>query len=196
MTMVIGITGGIATGKSTVSHYLKELGYPIVDADVVARQVVDPGTKGLQIITEAFGSQVLTSDHQLNRAYLAKLVFNSSEQRAKLNQILQPLIRSQIKAAVANYSGDVIFIDVPLLFEQHYQELCDAVMVVSVRPELQLARLMKRNRFTKEAAQARIASQMPMSEKERLADVVIDNNGLVAATQHQVAAWLDQVVRP
>ena len=196
MTMVIGLTGGIATGKTTVSNYLKELGYPVIDADVVARQVVEPGTKGLRMITDTFGEKVLTSDGQLDRQQLAQLVFTSSEQLQQLNRILQPIIRELIQELISTSKDSVVVIDVPLLYKQHYEELCDVVMVVSVQPQQQLERLMNRNHLTMDEAKNRVTSQMPLSSKERLADVVIDNNGSVEETRQQVKRWLNQVVRP
>ena len=196
MTMVIGLTGGIATGKTTVSNYLKELGYSIIDADVIARQVVEPGTKGLRMITDTFGEKVLTSDGQLDRQHLAQLVFTSSEQLQQLNRILQPIIRERIQELISTSKDPVVVIDVPLLYEQHYEDLCDVVMVVSVQPQQQLERLMNRNHLTMDEAKNRVASQMPLSSKERLADVVIDNNGSVEETRQQVKKWLNQVVRP
>ena len=196
MTMVIGLTGGIATGKTTVSNYLKELGYSIIDADVIASQVVEPGTKGLRMITDTFGEKVLTSDGQLDRQHLAQLVFTSSEQLQQLNRILQPIIRERIQELISTSKDPVVVIDVPLLYEQHYEDLCDVVMVVSVQPQQQLERLMNRNHFTMDEAKNRVASQMPLSSKERLADVVIDNNGSVEETRQQVKKWLNQVVRP
>ena len=196
MTMVIGLTGGIATGKTTVSNYLKELGYPVIDADVVARQVVEPGTKGLRMITDTFGEKVLTSDGQLDRQQLAQLVFTSSEQLQQLNRILQPIIRELIQELISTSKDSVVVIDVPLLYEQHYEELCDVVMVVSVQPQQQLERLMNRNHLTMDEAKNRVTSQMPLSSKERLADVVIDNNGSVEENRQQVKRWLNQVVRP
>ena len=196
MTMVIGLTGGIATGKTTVSNYLKELGYSIIDADVIARQVVEPGTKGLRMITDTFGEKVLTSDGLLDRQHLAQLVFTSSEQLQQLNRILQPIIRERIQEPISTSKDPVVVIDVQLLYEQHYEDLCDVVMVVSAQPQQQLERLMNRNHLTMDEAKNRVASQMPLSSKERLADVVIDNNGSVEETRQQVKKWLNQVVRP
>ena len=196
MTMVIGLTGGIATGKTTVSNYLKELGYSIIDADVIARQVVEPGTKGLRMITDTFGEKVLTSDGLLDRQHLAQLVFTSSEQLQQLNRILQPIIRERIQEPISTSKDPVVVIDVPLLYEQHYEDLCDVVMVVSAQPQQQLERLMNRNHLTMDEAKNRVASQMPLSSKERLADVVINNNGSVEETRQQVKKWLNQVVRP
>ena len=196
MTMVIGLTGGIATGKTTVSNYLKELGYSIIDADVIARQVVEPGTKGLRMITDTFGEKVLTSDGLLDRQHLAQLVFTSFEQLQQLNRILQPIIRERIQEPISTSKDPVVVIDVPLLYEQHYEDLCDVVMVVSAQPQQQLERLMNRNHLTMDEAKNRVASQMPLSSKERLADVVIDNNGSVEETRQQVKKWLNQVVRP
>ena len=194
MTMVIGLTGGIATGKTTVSNYLKELGYSIIDADVIARQVVEPGTKGLRMITDTFGEKVLTSDGLLDRQHLAQLVFTSSEQLQQLNRILQPIIRERIQEPISTSKDPVVVIDVPLLYEQHYEDLCDVVMVVSAQPQQQLERLMNRNHLTMDEAKNRVASQMPLSSKERLADVVIDNNGSVEETRQQVKKWLYSII--
>lgn len=196
MTMIIGLTGGIATGKTTVSQYLKAQGYPVIDADVVAHQVVEPGSRGLQLIVKTFGQSVLSSNGELDRQRLAQLVFTFPKKMAQLNQILQPIIRERILELIRSFNGPVVVLDVPLLYEQHYDELCDVVMVVSVQPQQQLRRLMKRNQLTEKAAAIRIASQMPLSEKEKLADVVIDNNGSIASTRQQVTNWLHQVVRP
>lgn len=194
--MIIGITGGIASGKSTVSSYLIRRGYSVVDADQVARQVVTPGTSGLKKIVKVFGSQILMSDGQLNRQKLGQVVFNSPDQLQILNKILQPLIRQEIirqLTALQRADHQLIFLDAPLLFEQHYDALCDLVMVVVTSPAIQLKRLMKRNQLTMEQAEARIKSQMPLAIKKALADLVIDNNSTVARTEQQVQQWLDNV---
>lgn len=198
MTQVIGLTGGIASGKSTVSIYLKKQGYPIVDADVVARQVVEPGTVGLVRIKREFGSEVITADKQLDRRRLGQIVFNSHQQLEKLNRIVQPLIRDTIIQQLRTLDAQgarLIFLDAPLLFEQHYESLCDQVMVVTVTPDVQLRRLMQRDSLNKSAAQARIHSQMPLVDKEELATVVIDNNSGVDQTYRQVDKWLSTVLQ-
>ena len=194
--MIIGITGGIASGKSTVSNYLIRCGYSVVDADQVARQVVAPGTVGLKKIVQAFGPKILTDDGRLNRQKLGRVVFNSPDQLQILNKILQPLIRLEIirqLTALQRADHQLIFLDAPLLFEQHYDALCDLVMVVVTSPAIQLKRLMKRNQLTVEQAEARIKSQMPLATKEALADMVIDNDSTIARTEQQVQQWLDNV---
>lgn len=194
--MIIGITGGIASGKSTVSNYLIRCGYSVVDADQVARQVVAPGTDGLKKIVQAFGPKILTDDGRLNRQKLGRVVFNSPDQLQILNKILQPLIRQKIirqLTALQRADHQLIFLDAPLLFEQHYDALCDLVMVVVTSPAIQLKRLMKRNQLTVEQAEARIKSQMPLATKEALADMVIDNDSSIARTEQQVQQWLDNV---
>ncbi|HJA47129.1 MAG TPA: dephospho-CoA kinase [Candidatus Limosilactobacillus excrementigallinarum] len=194
--MIIGITGGIASGKSTVSNYLIRCGYSVVDADQVARQVVAPGTVGLKKIVQAFGPKILTDDGRLNRQKLGRVVFNSPDQLQILNKILQPLIRLEIirqLTALQRADHQLIFLDAPLLFEQHYDALCDLVMVVVTSPAIQLKRLMKRNQLTVEQAEARIKSQMPLATKEALADLVIDNDSTIARTEQQVQQWLDNV---
>lgn len=194
--MIIGITGGIASGKSTVSNYLIRCGYSVVDADQVARQVVAPGTSGLKKIVQTFGPKILTGDGRLNRQKLGQMVFNSPNQLQKLNEVLQPLIRQEIirqLTALQRADHQLIFLDAPLLFEQHYDALCDLVMVVVVSPAIQLERLMKRNQLTVEQAESRIKSQMPLAAKEALSDLVIDNNSTIARTERQVQQWLDNV---
>ena len=194
--MIIGITGGIASGKSTVSNYLIRCGYSVVDADQVARQVVAPGTVGLKKIVQAFGPKILTDDGRLNRQKLGRVVFNSPDQLQILNKILQPLIRLEIirqLTALQRADHQLIFLDAPLLFEQHYDALCDLVMVVVTSPAIQLKRLMKRNQLTVEQTEARIKSQMPLATKEALADLVIDNDSTIARTEQQVQQWLDNV---
>ncbi|EEU31152.1 dephospho-CoA kinase [Limosilactobacillus coleohominis 101-4-CHN] len=193
---IIGITGGIASGKSTVSNYLIRCGYSVVDADHVARQVVAPGTRGLKKIVQTFGPQILTDDGRLDRQKLGQVVFNSPNQLQRLNEILQPLIRQEIirqLTALQRTDHQLIFLDAPLLFEQHYDTLCDLVMVVVVSPAIQLKRLMKRNQLTVEQAEARIKSQLPLGTKKTLADLVIDNDSTIARTEQQVQQWLDNV---
>lgn len=189
-TMIIGLTGGIACGKSTVSTYLRQKGIPVVDADVVARQVVEPGSVGLQQIVECFGRQYLHPDGTLNRAMLGERVFSEPDARKQLNQITGPLILAELKQQL-QVQAPVIVLDAALLLEEDaYRQLVDVVWVVHVTPEVQLERLMARNHFTLQQAEARIASQMPESQRLLLADAVIDNNGSTADTYEQVDALL------
>lgn len=196
MTKIIGLTGGIASGKSTVSNYLRGLGYSVVDADQIARQVVEPGTVGLEKIVAAFGDGLLLPDGQLNRQQLAKAVFTDNRQLQTLNQILQPLIRQKITQQLTKLRAagvPIVFLDAPLLFEQKYDSLCDLIMVITVSPQTQLKRLMTRDQLTVTQAQVRIKSQLPMALKVKQANVVIDNDTTRENTEQQVQHWLANV---
>ncbi|AQQ52824.1 dephospho-CoA kinase [Planococcus lenghuensis] len=190
--MIIGLTGSIASGKSTVAAMLKEKGYALVDADAVARQVVEPGTETLARISRAFGEDVLQADKTLNREKLGALIFNDPNSRKKLNDIIHPAIRQEMlrqrEEWLANGAQTVIM-DIPLLFESKLEHFADKILVVSVSEENQLARLMQRNGLTAQDARARISSQLPVSEKEKRADAVIYNNGSIAETERQLE-WI------
>lgn len=195
MSLVLGLTGGIASGKSTVSHWLAEYGYPIVDADVIARQVVAPGTIGLRQLATLFSPAILTADGALDRQKLGRIVFTDRRQLAQLTAITGPLIRQEINrqlVALKHAKKELIVLDVPLLFEGHYQQNADLTMVVYVDGSTQLQRLMIRNHLDEVAAKQRIASQWPLIAKRQMADIVIDNNDSLAATKQQVVKFLTQ----
>ncbi|MBW4802747.1 dephospho-CoA kinase [Loigolactobacillus coryniformis] len=195
MSLVLGLTGGIASGKSTVSHWLAEYGYPIVDADVIARQVVAPGTIGLRQLATLFSPAILTADGALDRQKLGRIVFADRRQLAQLTAITGPLIRQEINrqlVALKHAKKELIVLDVPLLFESHYQQNADLTMVVYVDGSTQLQRLMIRNHLDEVAAKQRIASQWPLIAKRQMADIVIDNNDSLAATKQQVVKFLTQ----
>lgn len=197
MTKIVGITGGIASGKSLVSNYLAKLGYPIVDADIVAREVVTPNSKGLNCINAAFGSRVITDDGQLDRKRLGAIVFADDHQLKKLNDIMQPLIRQKIIEeldALTKGNHTIIFLVAPLLFEQGYQVMCDEIMVVAVSHGVQLDRLMQRDGLTKKQANERISKQWPLSRKLKLADLVIDNDKGPEQTRAQVMSCLKRTI--
>ncbi|MBM6753938.1 dephospho-CoA kinase [Lactobacillus alvi] len=193
MTKVLGLTGGIATGKSTVSKYLAQKGAVIIDGDLIARRVVEPHQLGLKRLVAAFGSQILASDGTLLRAKLGEMVFGDVRAETKLNQALGPIIHQEfcvdLKKARAN-QVKLVVLDIPLLFEGGYETMCDAVMVVAVKPATQLKRLMARNHYNKATAQARINAQWPLEQKQELANVVIDNEGSIMNTYLQVDNWL------
>ncbi|MBD5807200.1 dephospho-CoA kinase [Limosilactobacillus walteri] len=196
MTKIIGLTGGIATGKTTVSTILRQAGIPVIDADQVARRVQMPDSIGLTRIVKAFGPDVLLPTGDLNRPALAKIVFNDQQARQKLNDILQPLIWDEIFAQVTALKKQqipLIVLDVPLLFEQHYDEECDQVVVVYTTPQIQLERLMARDHSSEKAARARIAAQMPLTTKIARADYQINNDGDQVALQKQVASLINQL---
>ena len=193
---VIGLTGGIACGKSMISAYLAQKGIPVIDGDLVARQIVEPGTKGLAQIVDTFGAEYLHADGTLNRAMLGSRVFADKEALQQLNAITKPLLLEAFKTQInALQAHPMIVLDVALLLEDHdYKELADQVWVVTVSPVQQLARLMKRNSYTAEEAQNRINAQMSNEERIQYADVVIDNNGTMSETIVQVDRLLYNIL--
>ena len=196
MTRIIGLTGGIASGKSTVSNLLRQAGLPIIDADQVARQVQRPGSPALDKLVAAFGHEIIAPDGHLDRKRLGQQVFADPAARQELDRIMQPLIRDAIWQAVENFKKQGVanvILDVPLLFEAGYDDDCDLVVVVRVSPATELQRLMARNGYSKTAAQARIAAQLPLSTKVAKADVVIDNNGGLEQTRRQVAQLVEDL---
>ncbi|MGX4686123.1 dephospho-CoA kinase [Vagococcus sp. JNUCC 83] len=195
MTYLLGLTGGIASGKSTISDYFKAKNIPVIDADLVAREVVEPGTKGLEQIVQDFGQSILLADGTLNRKKLGSMIFEDSKKRERLNAILSGAIRQNILDKISELKKlqrPLIVLDIPLLYEGGYQELVNSVMVCYVPKEIQLSRLMKRDKLTKQEAMKRIDSQMTLEEKNKLADVVIDNSGRIDDTLKQVQTWLEQ----
>ncbi|AEB29425.1 dephosphocoenzyme A kinase [Carnobacterium sp. 17-4] len=196
MTVILGLTGSIATGKSTVSKIFKEQGFPVVDADVGAREVVKPGTEGLSEIKKQFGDNVILTDGTLNRAALGKIVFKDEKQREKLNMILSKRIYQWVMDQKKEYlkrDPAILVLDIPLLFEAGYEKEVDQVMVVATTKEIQIDRLMKRDKIGKEDAIQKINSQLPISEKIVLGDSVIDNSGSTENTKQQVIDWIDKI---
>jgi len=187
--MIIGLTGSIASGKSTVSEMLKKKGFPIVDADEIARLVVEPGSPVLLEISRAFGLGVLHADGSLNREKMGERIFNNVEERQKLNGIIHPAIRQEMvrqKEQWLSTGSKSVIMDIPLLFESKLQSFVDKIIVVSVTPEIQKERLIARNVLSEEEADARIRSQLPIEEKELSADAVLRNNGPVEETERQL----------
>jgi dephospho-CoA kinase len=188
--VIVGLTGSIACGKSTVTQMLRDLGAYVVDADVWARKVVEPGSEGLNAIVRAFGTQVLTADGHLNRKALGQIVFGDEAKRQMLNAITHPLVRAGMKAETEAYFRDrpnsPIVWDVPLLFEGETKNYVDVTVVVYVDEETQLQRLMRRDGISRDDAMKRIRSQLPIEEKKKLADYVIDNRGTIEQTRKQV----------
>ncbi|MGO3169499.1 MAG: dephospho-CoA kinase [Bavariicoccus seileri] len=198
MSHVIGITGGIATGKSLVTSIVKQYPLPIIDADQVARQVVEPGKPALKKVAKAFGPEAIAADGTMDRAYVGKLIFSTATKREQLNQILGPIIREEIESQINHLKAQhkpLIFCDIPLLYESHYDQLMDEVWVVWVPEDVQVNRLMARDQITKEQAEQKMASQWPLLKKKERADWVIDNRHPIAQTQQIVTEKLDQKVR-
>ena len=188
----IGLTGGIASGKSTVLTYFKDKGIPYIDADIVAREVVEPGTEGLQAIVETFGSNVLHADGTLNREALGAIVFHNEEKRQLLNSCLKTHIRNRIMELTSQYeegNTPILIYDIPLLIEGEWYTMMDEVWLVYVNEMTQIERLMSRNGYTREDALARINSQMRLDDKCAYADIIIDNNG----TPHDLTVQLNTI---
>ncbi|MCH3906046.1 MAG: dephospho-CoA kinase [Lactobacillus sp.] len=176
MSYVLGLTGGIATGKSTAAAFFAKQGVSIIDADQVAHQLEEPGQSGWRAIKQAFGPTFFSADHQLNRHKLGRVVFAEPAKLAQLNTLLQPLIRDEIIRKIQQADGFCV-LDAPLLFEQNYQTLCKRTLLIAADQDVQLQRLCQRNQLDEKSAQARIDSQMPLAKKRQLADDIIDNNG-------------------
>ncbi|KAF0499676.1 dephospho-CoA kinase [Pediococcus acidilactici] len=190
MTKILGLTGGIAMGKSTISNFLRDKGIPIVDADEIAHAVLEFKAVKVQLV-KAFGTPILNEQKQVDRKQLGKIVFGESKKLGELNQIVQPVIRQEIIRQLKSFTTEsVVVLDAPVLFEQGYETLVDCIMAVSTTPAEQLRRLMERNHLTREDAQKRIDAQMPIEIKQKKADVTIDSSGSIEATQKQVIEWL------
>jgi dephospho-CoA kinase len=187
--VIIGLTGSIASGKSAVAKMIQSYGLPIVDADVVARQVVEPGSPTLKKITESFGQDVIAADGSMDRAKVGSIIFHDEAKRQRLNSIIHPAIREEMlrqRDEFISYGEKNVFMDIPLLFESKLEHFVEKIIVVSVSEDVQLSRLMARNGFTEDEAKARISTQMPVKEKEALADAVIDNDGTLEQTAIQL----------
>jgi dephospho-CoA kinase len=190
----MGLTGGIASGKSTVSRLLQSRGLPVVDADDLARNVVALGSEGLAKVVERFGAQVLAPDQSLDRKKLGQIVFADRSLLVELENILHPLVRQQTldqKARLQRQKHPLAFYDVPLLYEKAMQKDFDGVVVVSCPPEQQLRRLMARDNLSEVEARLRISHQLPLAEKVRSADFVIDNGGGL----EELAKRVDEILR-
>lgn len=191
---LIGITGGIGSGKSEVSKYLKSLGYPLIDADLVSREVVEPGEIGLFRIVESFGEGVLNPDRSLNRGKLGEIIFNNDILRNQLNEILHPQIRLRIKQHLECYREEpFVFLDVPLLFETDKKSNYDEVILVYAPEAVCLERIVSRDKITPDLALKKIKAQMSIELKRAMSDYVIDNNGDISMLHKQLDDYLKSV---
>jgi dephospho-CoA kinase len=189
MSLVIGLTGGIASGKSTVSNMLKEMNITVIDADIEARLAVEKGELAYQKIVAEFGDDIVLPNGDIDRQKLGSIIFHNAEKRQLLNSIVHPEVRKRMNDQVeaARTRGEqVIILDIPLLFESKLTYMVEKTILVYVDREIQLIRLMERNALSLEDAEARIKSQMPLSEKVALSDAVINNNGSTTETKKQV----------
>ncbi|MEG3310580.1 dephospho-CoA kinase [Streptococcus sp. SS-4456] len=195
MAKVIGITGGIASGKSTVTAFLREQGYPVIDADAVVHELQAKGGKLYQVLVKEFGQDILSDDGNLDRVKLGQAVFADSKLRARLSVLQDQIIRQELLARrdALKQTEDVIFMDIPLLYEADYSGEVDEVWLVYVDRAQQLDRLMKRNGYSAQDAENRLAAQLSLEEKRSKAQFVIDNSGAVEATLMQVAKGLEEM---
>ncbi|HCZ1780034.1 TPA: dephospho-CoA kinase [Staphylococcus aureus] len=179
MPKVIGLTGGIASGKSTVSELLSVFGFKVVDADKAAREAVKKGSKGLAQVREVLGDEAIDENGEMNRRYMGDLVFNHPEKRLELNAIIHPIVRDIMEEEKQEYlkQGYNVIMDIPLLFENELENTVDEVWVVYTSESIQMDRLMQRNNLSLEDAKARVYSQISIDKKSRMADHVIDNLG-------------------
>ncbi|MDD5286827.1 MAG: dephospho-CoA kinase [Desulfuromonadaceae bacterium] len=183
---VIGLTGGIASGKSSIARFFEERGVPVIDADQLARIAVMPGSPAVERIAAIFGNEVLAADGSLDRKQLGSMVFASAAKRHQLEEILHPEIRRLSEADIAAAAADghrLIVYMAPILIEAGATDRVDEIWVVTVRPDIQLERLMRRDGISREEALKMIASQMPLAEKELYGKVVIDNSGTAEQTR-------------
>jgi len=192
---VRGLTGSIATGKSTVARMLKELGAEIIDADQISREVVQPGQTGWQQVANAF-PEVINPDHTIDRQKLASIIFADKTARARLEAIIHPLVFDRIRAQgeLLERQGKIVFADIPLLYETNCQEWLDEVWLVYVPEAIQLQRLMNRDHLSEAEALQRIRAQIPIEIKKQLADRVIDNSGSLWETKLQVDSLWHQII--
>lgn len=194
MTLTIGLTGGIATGKSTVSSMIANFDIPIIDADKIAREVVEPGRTAYKEIIQKFGSDILKKDKTLNREKLGEIIFSHKEKRKQLNNIVHPAVRKEMlkqRDYFVSLGIKSVVLDIPLLFESNLMNYVEKTIVVYIPEQLQLKRLMIRDNLTKSEAFKRIRSQIPTSDKIKLADAVIDNSQTKEKTLEQLVNILN-----
>jgi dephospho-CoA kinase len=173
----VGLTGGIASGKTTVSNAFADLGVPIIDADVIARQLVAPGLAAYQQIKVAFAAEVIAADGQINRAWLREKIFSDADAKRALEAILHPKIRAQMEQEITQLDAAYCIVSIPLLVESQMQNLLDRVLVIDVAETEQIARLTQRDNISTEQAQKILAHQCSRAERLAIADDVIDNSG-------------------
>ncbi len=196
VTIVIGLTGGIASGKSTVSNMIRRQGLRVVDADIIAREVVEIGQPAYKKIIETFDG-ILDDDKSINRQKLGSIIFADEKKRQQLNSIVHPAVREEMLKQVEfekQKNALAVVLDIPLLFESKLTHIVDKTILVYVDEHIQLERLMERNGYTEHEARMRIEAQMPLKEKLKLSDYVIINNGSLEETERQLQNILDTLI--
>ena len=197
MAKIIGITGGIASGKSTVTEFLRRQGYQVIDADQVVHELQEPGGRLYQALLSAFGPAILQEDGRLDRPKLGAMIFGNPQLLAQSSQLQNEIIREELarRRDLLAETEDFFFMDLPLLFELGYESWFDQIWLVDVTEETQLSRFMARNVLSQEEAEKRIAAQLSLQEKRNRADVLIDNNGPLELTQEQLRDTLQKLER-
>ena len=197
MARIIGITGGIASGKSTVTEFLRRQGYQVIDADQVVHELQESGGRLYQALLSAFGSAILREDGRLDRPKLGAMIFGNPQLLEQSSQIQNQIIREELagRRDLLAEKEDIFFMDLPLLFELGYESWFDQIWLVDVTEETQLSRLMTRNALSQKEAEKRIAAQLSLQEKRNRADVLIDNNGPLELTQEQLRDTLQKLER-
>lgn len=194
---IIGLTGGIASGKSTVASFLKELGAYVIDADQVAREIVRPEGSAYQDIVREFGEGILNTNGEINRGKLGEIIFRNPSAREKLNEITHPRVYQEINKKIEERKKEdptgIIVLEIPLLIETGMTETVDEVWLAALPEELQIKRLIERNGYTKEEAEDRIKSQMPLNEKRKFAHRIIDTAGALQDTRSQVNFYWQEI---
>lgn len=197
MVRIIGITGGIASGKSTVTEFLRQQGYKVIDADQVVHELQEPGERLYQALLSTFGPAILQEDGRLDRPKLGAMIFGNPDLLAQSSQLQNEIIREELagRRDLLAEMEDIFFMDLPLLFELQYEDWFDQIWLVDVTEETQLSRLMSRNALSQEEAEKRIAAQLSLREKRKRADVLIDNNGSLEETRQQIRNALQKLER-
>ena len=192
MGKIIGITGGIASGKSTVTNFLRQKGFQVVDADAVVHQLQKPGGRLFEALVQHFGQEIILENGELNRPLLASLIFSNTEEQEWSKQIQGEIIREELASLRDKLAQteSIFFMDIPLLFEQDYSSWFNETWLVYVEPNVQMDRLMKRDQLSKDLAISRLSAQWSLEEKKGLASQVIDNNG----SQDQLLAQLNSLL--
>ncbi len=191
--MIIGITGTIASGKSTVSDYFIQRGYEVIDADKITKELQQK-SEVLQEFLEVFGKDILLEDKSLNRSKLREIVFQNKEALLKINQIMHPKVRAKFeKRKKEHQKEEIIFFDIPLLFEANFETLCEKILLVCAEKEVQIARIMKRDGSSRELAEKMIASQEKEEEKKKKSHYIIENNGSVEELYQKLRKWEETI---
>lgn len=188
MTLIVGLTGGIATGKSTVTNMFQSIDIPVIETDKIAKNMLKKGTEGYDEVLAAFSNGILLTNNEINRKKLALIVFSNPQRRKRLNEIVHPRVKSIVKTEIQKHKElgtKILILDVPLLFETDFIDLVDKTVVVYTTFKKQKERLMERERIDKDYAEMKISAQMPLNRKVDLADYVIDNSSSILNTRKE-----------